>query len=114
MLAPAVLTWILLVFGFVTPAPLLGAQLTILLKPEGHAAKDIPIGRGEDRRDRTHFKSALGMAWADWLLAAALLLAGSYPSRGPLAYCTYYWGFFVVWGAAALAYSTLRLSGLMI
>ena len=37
-----------------------------------------------------------------------------YPSRGPLAYYTYYWGFFVLWGAAALGYSALRLSGLTV
>ena len=36
-----------------------------------------------------------------------------YPSRGALAYYTYYWGFFVYWGALALAYSALRLSGIV-
>ncbi len=35
-----------------------------------------------------------------------------YPSRGALRYFTYYWGFFVYWGALALAYATLRLSGI--
>jgi hypothetical protein len=35
-----------------------------------------------------------------------------YPSRGPLKYFTYYWGFFVYWGALATAYSALRLSGI--
>ena len=34
-----------------------------------------------------------------------------YPSRGPVRYFTYYWGFFVYWGALALAYSTLRVGG---
>ncbi len=34
-----------------------------------------------------------------------------YPARGPLRYFTYYWGFFVYWGALALAYSALRVSG---
>lgn len=34
-----------------------------------------------------------------------------YPSRGPLKYFTYYWGFFVYWGAAALVYSVLRVGG---
>ena len=34
-----------------------------------------------------------------------------YPTRGPLRYFTYYWGFFVYWGALALAYSAMRLSG---
>ena len=35
-----------------------------------------------------------------------------YPSRGPLRYFTYYWGFFVYWGALALVYSALRISGI--
>jgi len=35
-----------------------------------------------------------------------------YPSRGALAYYSYYWGFFVYWGALAVAYSTMRLSGI--
>lgn len=34
-----------------------------------------------------------------------------YPSRGPLRYFTYYWGFFVYWGAATAAYSALRVGG---
>ncbi|MDJ0655174.1 MAG: hypothetical protein QNJ40_13515 [Xanthomonadales bacterium] len=34
-----------------------------------------------------------------------------YPSRGPLRYYTYYWGFFVLWGALALAYSAMRIAG---
>ncbi len=37
-----------------------------------------------------------------------------YPTRGPLRYFTYYWGFFVYWGVLALAYSVARLSGLEI
>jgi len=35
-----------------------------------------------------------------------------YPTRGALRYFTYYWGFFMYWGALALAYSVLRLSGI--
>ncbi len=35
-----------------------------------------------------------------------------YPSRGPLRYFTYYWGFFVYWGGMALAYSIARISGI--
>lgn len=37
-----------------------------------------------------------------------------YPARGPLRYFTYYWGFFVYWGAMALAYSALRIAGIEI
>jgi hypothetical protein len=32
-----------------------------------------------------------------------------YPSYGALAYYTYYWGIFVYWGLAVVAYSALRL-----
>lgn len=35
-----------------------------------------------------------------------------YPSRGPLVYYTYYWGFFVYWGLAVIIYSSLRLAGI--
>ena len=35
-----------------------------------------------------------------------------YPTRGALRYFTYYWGFFVYWGALALAYSAIRLYGI--
>lgn len=35
-----------------------------------------------------------------------------YPSRGPLKYFTYYWGFFIYWGALALAYSAARIAGI--
>ena len=34
------------------------------------------------------------------------------PAFGPLAYYTYYWGFFMVWSAAAFCYALLRLSGI--
>jgi hypothetical protein len=35
-----------------------------------------------------------------------------FPTRGPLRYFTYYWGFFVYWGALAFAYSVLRIFGI--
>ena len=147
MLPPTAVTWILVIFGLVTLAPLVLAQLTILLSPNGQRAKDVLVAKGEDWRDRTHFRSAYGYAWADWVLVVPLAASGSagvllghawgyllwaaagaislyinivlwfvereyvYPSRGPLAYYTYYWGFFVLWGAAALAYAALRLGG---
>lgn len=33
-----------------------------------------------------------------------------YPAVGPLVYYTIFWGFFVYWGVAAVAYASLRLS----
>jgi hypothetical protein len=67
----------------------------------------------------------LGEAWGYMLLGAAgaIMLYINivlwftekeyvYPSLGPLRYFTYYWGFFVYWGALALAYSALRVGGI--
>ncbi|MFC1608189.1 hypothetical protein ACFL47_09480 [Candidatus Latescibacterota bacterium] len=145
-----VVTWILVIFGAITLVPLSIAQLFILLQPHSQKARDILIAPGEDWRDTTHFRSAYGFAWADWILLMPLFVSGStgvllghawgyvlwatsgtislyinimlwfmekeyvYPSRGPLIYYTYYWGFFVYWGAATVIYSVLRLSGLHI
>jgi hypothetical protein len=136
------------VFGAITLAPLVSAQFIMLVKPRSQQAKDVLVAKGEDWRDKTHFRTALGMAWADWLLVVPLAISGSigvilghpwgyvlwgaagsislyinivlwftekeyvYPSRGALAYYSYYWGFFVYWGALALAYSAMRLSGI--
>jgi hypothetical protein len=147
LLEPTIVTWVLVIFGAVTLVPLLLAQLVILAAPHGQKAKDLLVARGEDWRDKTHFRSAYGFAWADWLILVPLFIAGTvgvlrgsswgyvlwgaagaislyinivlwfmekeyvYPSRGPLAYYTYYWGFFVIWGTAALVYATLRLAG---
>lgn len=149
MLKPTLITWLLIVFGAVTLAPLVLAQLVILLRPHSQSAKDILVARGEGWRDKTHFRSAYGFAWADWLLLVPLALGGSvgvimgyswgyvlwaaagsislyinivlwfmereyvYPSRGPLAYYTYYWGFFILWGALVLVYSAIRLGGVV-
>jgi hypothetical protein len=147
-LQPTIVTWVLIIFGAVTLAPLVLAQLIMLVKPHSQQAKDILVAKGEDWRDRTHFRSALGLAWADWVLVVPLVISGSigvilgyawgyvlwsaagsislyinivlwfmekeyvYPSRGALAYYTYYWGFFVYWGVLALAYSAMRLSSI--
>ncbi len=148
MFEPTIVTWIIIIFGVITCGPLLYAQLIIILQPEGQKAKDILIGKGEDWRDKTHFKSALGMAWADWLIFVPVFIAAIigivtaqlwgyalfavagiiqvyintvlwflekeyvYPSCGPIAYYTYYWGNFIYWGIAALIYSLLRLNGI--
>ncbi len=67
----------------------------------------------------------LGQAWGYVLFGAAgacmlyinIILwpvekAHVYPALGPLRYFTYFWGFFVYWGALALAYSALRIGGI--
>ena len=145
---PTIVTWLLVVFGAITLAPLVLAQSVMLVRPNSQQAKDILVAKGEDWRDETHFRSALGLAWADWILVVPLVVSWSigvvlgqawgyvlwgasgsislyinivlwfmekeyvYPSRGALAYYTYYWGFFVLWGALALGYSAMRLSGM--
>ena len=147
MLQATPVTWFLVIFGFTTLAPLLLAQLLAVTNPNSRQARDLLIARGEDWRDQTHFRSAIGMAWADWLLLVPLAVAGSigvilghawgyllwagagsitlyinivlwfmerqyvYPKRGALVYYTYYWGFFMLWGALALVYAALRLGG---
>lgn len=67
MFEPTIVTWIIVIFGVATCLPLVYAQLVFLLQPKGEKAKNILIGKDEDWRDKTHFKTAYGMAWADWL-----------------------------------------------
>ena len=145
---PTLVTWVLIIWGAITLAPLTAVQLALLSSPHSTRSKEWVIGKDEDWRDKTHFRFALGAAWADWLVVVPLFVAGVvgvlrgeawgyvlfgaaatislyiniilwfmekeyvYPSRGPLKYFTYYWGFFVYWGALALIYSALRVAGI--
>ncbi len=45
MLQPTVVTWILLIFGWITCGPLLYAQLVVLLRPHSQKAKELMKGR---------------------------------------------------------------------
>ena len=76
MIEPTIITWGLAIFGAITFLPLLGAQLLMLLKPHSQKTKDLIIGKGEDWRDKTHLKSALAFAWADWLVIFPLIVSG--------------------------------------
>ena len=76
MCEPTLFTWILIVFGIVTCAPLLVAQTLILVNPRGKKAKDILIGKGEEWRNETHFKSAYGLAIADWIIFVPVFIGG--------------------------------------
>ena len=62
------ITWIMIAFGMITCFPLLIAQLVMLIDPSGVKAKEILIGKGEEWRDNSHFKSAYGFAISDWLI----------------------------------------------
>ena len=76
MLEPTIVTWIIIIFGVITCGPLLYAQLVVLLHPGRQKAKDILIGKGEEWRDKTHFKSAYALAWADWIFLLPAFFAG--------------------------------------
>jgi hypothetical protein len=77
MLQTTAVTWAMLGFGVVTCLPLFVAQLTIIVRPGGQTARNLLIGKGEDWRDGTHFRSAYGAAWADWLITVPLLALGT-------------------------------------
>jgi hypothetical protein len=76
MYQPTIITWILIIFGLITCLPLVIAQLIILIEPRGKKAKDILIGKGEEWRDNSHFKSAYSCAFADWIIFAPLFVLG--------------------------------------
>ena len=76
MLGPTIVTWIIIIFGVITCGPLLYAQLVMLLQPDGQKAKDILIGKGEEWRDKTHFKSAYELASADWMFLLPAFVSG--------------------------------------
>ncbi len=71
----------------------------MLIEPEGNKAKDILVGKDEEWRDKTHFKSSYGLAIADWFIFAPLFILGII---GIL--LSSYWGYllFAVSGAIQL------------
>lgn len=149
MINNLIFSWILAVLGAVTFLPLLTAQLMMIFKPNNQKTKDLIIGKGEDWRDKTHFKSALAFAWADLLVLFPLFVTGTiavllgqnwgfiiwialgvlsiyfsilfwvmekeytFPSYGWLAYYTYFWGFFLYWGVAAIIFSVIQLNTIL-
>ncbi len=74
---PTLSTWAIIVFGIVTLTPLVLAQLSILIWPDSERTKELLIGKEEDWRDETHFKMAVGAAWADWLFFVPLFASGT-------------------------------------
>jgi hypothetical protein len=71
-----VFTWILVFFGLITCGPLLYAQLIMIRKPQSQEAKKWMIGKGEDWRDKSHFKSAYSFAIVDWLIFMPIFIGG--------------------------------------
>jgi len=133
---------VLVIFGLVFVfAVLVYGQILMVSRPHGRKTKDLLIGKGEDWRDKTHFRFSYGGAWADLLFFLPLLLAGSVGvllgdrwgyilwavSGGVSAYISIillftekeyvypHWGpliyYTVYWGLIVVIYSMLRLSG---
>ena len=75
MLEPTIVTWILIVFGLITCGPLLYAQFVMIMNPVGERAKALMIGKGEQWRDKSHFRSALALARVDWMIFTPVLVA---------------------------------------
>jgi hypothetical protein len=78
MLEPTLITWILIIFGLVFIfLPMLIVQLLMVLRPYSQKTRDIIIGKGEDWRDKTHFRMSYGDGWADLIIWLPLLAVGS-------------------------------------
>lgn len=76
MFEPTAITWVIIIFGIITNSPLLYAQSVMIIKPNSEKAKTLMIGKGEDWRDRSHFRCASALAKVDWLIFVPLLIAG--------------------------------------
>lgn len=75
---PTIVTWVLLVLGWIfILGPVTYAQTLVAIDADGRRAKDLVIGAGEEWRDATHRRGALGFAVADLTLWLPLLVAGS-------------------------------------
>ena len=98
------LTWILAVSGSIIFLSLMLAQLMMIIKPNDQSTKDLLIGKGEDWRDRTHFKSAKAFAWADWLMVFPLLVLGNYGVLNGFDWGYYLW---IALGCISIYFSIL-------
>ena len=103
---PTLVTWALVIFGIITLIPLILAQLSMLVRPGSRETKDLIIGKGEDWRDKTHFRMSLGAAWADWLFFAPVFVIGSI---GVLIGQTWGYIFFGAAGACSLYINIILL-----
>jgi len=98
MIEPTLVTWFLVIFGILIDLPLGYGQILVLTNPQGQKTKDLVIGKGEEWRDKTHFKFAYGAAWADWVLVFPIMISGSI---GVL--LGYYWGYMLWISAGAIS-----------
>lgn len=95
MLEPTLVTWILVIFGVLIYLPVLYGQILLVMNPNSQRTKDFVIGKGEDWRDKGHFRSSYGIAWADLIFQFPLMAAGSVGVIMGQA-----WGY-VLWAAVA-------------
>ena len=77
MIETTIFTWIIALFGAITFFPLFGAQILMILKPNSQRTKDLLVAKGENWRDKSHFKYALAFAWADILIILPLFVIGT-------------------------------------
>jgi len=73
---PTIITWVLIIFRLITCCPLLYAQLIMIRKPHSEKAKELLIGKGEDWRDNSHFKSQQSLARTDWIIFTPIFIGG--------------------------------------
>ena len=77
MLPPTLVTWILIIFGYITCGPLLYIQFLVMRDPGDKKVKDLVIGKDQDWHDETHFRSAKAGARADLFIFGPLLILGT-------------------------------------
>jgi hypothetical protein len=76
MFEPTFVTWILIVFGFITCTPLLYANLVMIRRPDSDKTRNLLVGKGENWRDRSHFRSQYALARVDWLIFVPIFVGG--------------------------------------
>ena len=78
MIEPTIITWILLIFGWIFILLLAFiAQIQVIIRPDNQKTKNLVIGKGEDYRDKTHRRMTSGIAWGDMIVWFPLILFGS-------------------------------------
>ena len=77
MLETTIVTWIIIIFGFITCATTFSCAIcSYYFSLTGKKLKTFLIGKGEEWRDKTHFKSAYAFALADWFIFLPAFVAG--------------------------------------
>lgn len=91
------LSWFILLFGLITFIPLLLAQLMMIFYPHHPKTKEFMIGKGEQWRDKSHFKSAYSLALVDWILFFPLFIVALIGL-----WSSYWWGYLTLMMAGSI------------